>query len=496
MQIVNTATKLRHTLRPRTPRTPLAWYACGPTVYAPAHVGHARSAVSQDALRRTLAAEFGVRAELVQGVTDVDDKIVAAAAAAGTSVRDEASRWEGEWWAAMARLGVAAPTAVARVSEHGPAMDWLVAELLRKGVAREVPDGVRFDAAAYRAAGHEYPSVFREAAGGEGAKDFALWKTTPANAPVRMLSISIPLAMRLTVWKGSRESAFWWGRPGWHLECTAMAHAILQRPLDLHTGGVDLCFPHHENEVAQAHGAGLGSAAEPWCAAWAHYGHVRVKGQKMSKSLKNFTTVDEWLDAPGASPRLFRLFSLLHHYAAPLEMSVEEEVLREARALDARFQRAAATLALVPDVTRHAGTPWGDAERQLHHLGVAAEADWRARLASDFDTPRAISSMAKLASAAAAYSGGQWGLVATTRALVLDKLAVLGLDYTSPAPQAHGLARSVDALVDFRSRVREVARAEKNGALFQLCDDARDAAQDAGIALVDNGTDAGTWHTS
>jgi len=275
------------------------WYACGPTVYADAHVGHGRTYVALDMLRRLTEHLTATPVVFQMGITDVDDKIIAAAAAAKKDPASFARKYEARFMVDMGALGVRPPSLCTRVTDHIPQIISYIDTIIRHGLAYAAADGVYFDVAAM---GSRYGKLRPSAHHGELAppdsadglvsqtyehakrdrRDFALWK----------LSAPSSSTDRTAEW----DSPWGRGRPGWHIECSAMTHAALGQHLDFHAGGVDLAFPHHCNEIAQAEAhagtcAAVGQLAEPWVRHWLHTGHVHIDGRKMSKSLKNFITV-------------------------------------------------------------------------------------------------------------------------------------------------------------------------------------------------------------
>jgi cysteinyl-tRNA synthetase len=281
----------------------LKWYACGPTVYADAHVGHGRTYVALDMLRRLTEQLTATPVVFQMGITDVDDKILAAAAAEKTDPTSFARKYEARFMLDMAALGVRPPSLCTRVTDHIPQIITYIDTILRHGLAYAAVDGVYFDVAAM---GSRYGKLRPSAHHGELAppssadglvrqthghakrdrRDFALWK----------LSAPSSSTDRTAEW----DSPWGRGRPGWHIECSAMTHAALGQHLDFHAGGIDLAFPHHCNEIAQAEAHASSCAAvvepeEPWVRHWLHTGHVHIDGRKMSKSLKNFITVREML---------------------------------------------------------------------------------------------------------------------------------------------------------------------------------------------------------
>jgi cysteinyl-tRNA synthetase len=352
-------------------------YVCGPTVYGLPHIGHGRFALTWDVLRRWLHFD-GLEVTSVSNVTDVDDKIIARAAAEGRTEADVAAECEAQWWAAMDGLGVLRPSETPHATEFVAQMVDTIDELLAAGHAYRIDDGVYLDTATVEGygllAGQPLATLragARVAANEQKRSplDFALWKAAKAGEPR---------------W----DAPFGEGRPGWHTECVVMSLALLGDGFDLHTGGQDLRFPHHENERAQAVALGRSFSRH-----WAHNGMVNVEGVKMSKSLGNFTTLQDLLDRHDS--RAYRLLLLRAHYRAPLEVDPgtiadAERALARLDALARRFELAALDAASPPRRSEHPELDEFDAE-------VAAFGD---ALDDDLDTPRAVAHIFELASRA------------------------------------------------------------------------------------------------
>lgn len=276
------------------PERPLSIYACGPTVYDYAHVGNLRTFVTNDLLRRTLEY-LGQEVELVMNITDVDDKTIAGARAAGASLSDFTRRYENYFLADLEALNVKAPAAQPRATEHVPTMIALVAKLLANGRAYAAPDGIYFAISRFPSYGKlsgrtETDPTPNEA--GQDSRDFALWKFWKVEDGD-------------TAW----EAPFGKGRPGWHIECSAMIADLIGPTVDIHTGGTDLIFPHHENEIAQSESV----HAAPLAHHWLHGAFLLVEGQKMSKSLGNIFTLRD-LENHGFSSLDYRYWLLTAHY--------------------------------------------------------------------------------------------------------------------------------------------------------------------------------------
>ncbi len=289
-------------------------YVCGPTVYDEPHIGHARSAYVFDVLRRYL--EFkDYQVNFVRNVTDVDDKIIERAKQElgtgdiATKCRDVAERYLKSYHDTLARFGIKQPTTEPKATEHVvPEMTDLISRLLIQGVAYEGKDGVYFAVRKFEGYGKLSNRTLDELQAGarvepgEGKQDpldFALWKAAKPGEP-------------------SWPSPWGQGRPGWHIECSAMSTKYLGDTFDIHGGGVDLVFPHHENEIAQAQAAGKSFART-----WIHNGLLTVKGEKMSKSTGNYLTVEQVLKSY-PHPDYLKIFFLKTHYRSPVDYSAEK----------------------------------------------------------------------------------------------------------------------------------------------------------------------------
>jgi len=280
-------------------------YACGPTVYDLPHLGHGRYVLVWDVLRRHLIAS-GLNVRFVSNITDIDDHIIERAAEEGRTEPEVAAQYEGEWFSAMEKLSVLRPDAVPHATEFVGQMVELIERLIAVDVAYQTSDGVYLEVAHvadYGAlAGQPLESLRAGArieahAEKKSPLDFALWKAAKPGEPA---------------W----EASFGAGRPGWHTECVVMSLDLLGEGFDLHVGGQDLKFPHHENERAQAVALGRTFASH-----WGHSGWVMVGNEKMSKSLKNFTSLTDLLATSDA--RAYRLLCIQSHYRAPLEVTGE-----------------------------------------------------------------------------------------------------------------------------------------------------------------------------
>jgi len=312
--IYNSLSRKKEELIPLEPKE-IKMYVCGPTVYDQAHIGHARSAYIFDVIRRYLIYK-GYKVIFVRNVTDVDDKIIEKAREEykgedlNSAIQKVAKKYLDAYHEDMRQLGIlepdVEPKATEYVCESNPAMQRFIEELIKRGAAYVSGSDVYFDIKKAKGYGKlsnqatEKMETGARIAPGEKKKDpldFALWKSAKVNEP-------------------SWDSPWGKGRPGWHIECSVMSSDILGDEFDIHGGGIDLIFPHHENEIAQSEGAG-----KKFATIWIHHGLLTINGQKMSKSLGNFVTVKDFLER--YSSDVLKLFFLQTHYSQPIDFSWE-----------------------------------------------------------------------------------------------------------------------------------------------------------------------------
>jgi cysteinyl-tRNA synthetase len=419
LRLHNSLTRSRETFAPLDPAH-VRLYVCGPTVYDRPHVGNARPVVVYDTLVRLLRLIYP-RVTYVRNITDVDDKINARAAASGESIGMLTARTTAQYHADMAALGALPPDVEPRATDHIAEMIVLIERLIAAGHAYAAEGHVLFavpSLASYGALSGRSRDELIAGARIDVAPykrdpgDFVLWKPSPPGVPA---------------W----PSPWGEGRPGWHIECSAMAWRHLGESFDIHGGGNDLIFPHHENEVAQSTCAFPGSRFAKY---WLHNGMLRINGEKMSKSLGNFFTVAEVLEKwPG---EVIRLLLLHGHYRAPIEFS--EALLAECKGTLDRFYRA---------IERHEGASY---------TGIPAPV--MQALCDDLNTPLAISHMHALADAA--FAGD-----AEAGAALRAAGSVLGLLQQSPADWFRGGedATAIEAAIAERiaaRKARDFARAD------------------------------------
>jgi cysteinyl-tRNA synthetase len=317
LRIFNTLTRSITEFRPLDPAgKQVRMYCCGPTVYDFGHIGNFRTFVFADLVRRVL--EFnGYNVVQVMNITDVEDKIINRVRQTGATLRDYTRQYEDAFLEDMRTLRCLPPHHMPRATEHIQEIIELIGKLLARGIAYQAADGIYFSIEKYRAAGHRYGQLlnlnFEQMRPGarvasdeyskESVADFALWKARTSEDG----NVSWP-------------SPWGEGRPGWHIECSAMSMKLLGRTFDLHLGGEDLAFPHHEDEIAQSEGAD--TLGQPFVRYWLHGAHLLAEGKKMSKSLGNFFTLRDLLNK-GYNGREVRSLLLSGHYRETFNFTLE-----------------------------------------------------------------------------------------------------------------------------------------------------------------------------
>ena len=459
IRVYNTLTRRLEDFETREPGK-VGMYVCGPTVQSEPHVGHGRGAVAFDVIRRYLTWR-GYEVTYVRNITDIEDKIIAAAAETGESTESLAERMGARFADAYRGLGVLAPDHEPKASEHIEEIIDLTSRLIDRGLAYASDGDVYFRVSALESYGklsgarpEELRAGYRIEVGESKIDplDFALWKGAKPGEPY---------------W----ESPWGPGRPGWHIECSAMAGKYLGNGFDIHGGGSDLIFPHHENEIAQSEGA----SGEPLARYWLHNGMVNLGGEKMSKS--EGRVVDLATILSGRGGQAMRLLFLRAHYRSPIEYS--SELLDDAEEALSRLDRF-----------RERVAP-GDPDQ-------AALERFREIMDDDFSTPEAVSLMFDLVREGnrIADAGGD---AASLAGAVEEIVAVLGIFDALPAPDAipdvsavaerFGVTSSGAEAIEDLIEMRRVARAERR---FEEADAIRTALEGAGVQLED-GPDGTRW---
>lgn len=434
IQLHNTLTRRKERFEPVDPAR-VTMYVCGPTVWNRAHIGNARPAVVFDVLARLLRHAYGEDALVyARNVTDVDDKIADAAAREGVPIGVVTERYERHYLEDMGALGVQAPTIAPHATDHIPQMIALIERLIAAGAAYAAEGHVLFHVPAYPDYGRLSGRSLDEMIAGARVEvapykrdpaDFVLWKPSDADQP-------------------GWDSPWGRGRPGWHIECSAMIEAHLGATIDIHAGGLDLIFPHHENEIAQstcAHGG------VPLARYWLHNGFLSVDAEKMSKSIGNVLLVSDLLEQ-GVKGEVMRLALLSAHYRQPLDWS------------DALLEQARRTL-----------DRWYGLLRGATVEATAPSEELLEALADDLNTPRAMAVLAQLA------NDRDLGKLKASARL----LGLLEADPDAWFQEAGGTgldAATIEAMIAARAAARKARD-------FAEADRIRKALADAGITLED-----------
>lgn len=456
LRIYNTLSRALESFSPIEPGH-VRMYVCGMTVYDLCHLGHARSMVAFDVVQRWLRAS-GYRVTYVRNITDIDDKIIRRAVENGETIRSLTDRMIDALHQDADALGIERPTMEPRATEYVPQMLSMIGMLQTKGLAYQAGNGdVNYAVRKFPGYGKLSGKSLDELNAGERVAvadgkhdplDFVLWKSAKAEEPVDVK------------W----QSPFGEGRPGWHIECSAMGCELLGESFDIHGGGADLQFPHHENEIAQSEGA----TGKPFAATWMHNGFINVDNEKMSKSLGNFFTIRDVLKEYDAET--VRFFVVRSHYRSPLNYSNVH--LDDARSALKRLYTALSLVA-ADEVQVDWSNPYA--------------ARFKAAMDEDFGTPEAVAVLFELA---AEVNRSKSPAVA---GLLKALGASLGLLQDDPQKFLQAGTAGVDAAaVEAQIAARAAAKADKNWA---EADRIRKELLEQGIVLKDSASGT-TWEAA
>ena len=454
MQIYNSKNRRKEELVPIHPGE-IRMYACGPTVYDYFHIGNARPFIVFDVLRRYLEHR-GYKVIFVQNFTDIDDKMIKRANEEGITVKELGDRFIEEYYKDAGALGIRPATVHPRATEHIPQIISLVQRLIEKGLAYTVNGDVYFDTSAFPAYGSLSGQNLEDLEAGSRVKideekknpaDFAVWKAQKPGEPA---------------W----ESPWGLGRPGWHIECSAMSMTYLGETFDIHGGGKDLLFPHHENEVAQSEGA----TGKPYVHYWMHNGFININNEKMSKSLGNFFTVRDILKE--YDPEDIRMFMLSAQYRSPINFS--REMIAQAHSSLSRLYTAKDQLCYLLKFAKE--KPLSESEMDFIDRVKASMKKFDAAMDDDLNTADAMGAIFELVRDANQSLSSENSIEAVRTALdaLLEMCDVLGL-----------LMKKADVLpenIQVLASERETARKEKN---WKRSDELRDQLKELGYAVED-----------
>lgn len=467
LKVFNTLTKKKEEFVPLEPGK-VKMYVCGVTPYNHPHIGNARPFVTWDVFRRYLEHR-GYQVTHIQNFTDVDDKIIHTANTEGVSWDTVANRYIASYFEVMDKLNIRRADMYPRVSDHIRQILDMVAKLLNDGFAYEVNGDVYFSVEKFPSYGKLSGRELEDMQAGARVEvderkrhpmDFALWKSAKPGEP-------------------SWDSPWGKGRPGWHIECSAMSCHYLGESFDFHGGGSDLIFPHHENEIAQSEAF---THHEPFVRYWLHNGFITVNEEKMSKSLGNFFLVKDILEH--FAPDVLRFFILATHYRSPLDFS-DERLTEASRSLE-RLKTVIETLGYLTSAESGAAS---EASNQLLQAAAQAKEDFYAAMDDDFNTALAVSVMFGLAKEinifhSAVVSGkaaAEAQAIAAAKEVYLLMGDILGV-FCEPVAPDSGSDQMISHLVDLIIDLRQQARQKKDWA---VADQIRDRLGEIGIVLED-----------
>ncbi len=464
--VYNTLSGKKEPFQPLHPNR-VRMYVCGLTVYDAVHIGHARTYVAFDVIKRYL--EFkGFEVVYVQNITDVDDKLIQRSEEMGAPMKEIAEENIRKMFIDFDRLGIHRATHYPRASKYIDQMQEVIAKLIEKGKAYTTDGDVFFDVESFPEYGklsHQKldklkAGVRKEVAEGKRSpQDFALWKANKG--------------------EDVKWSSPWGeGRPGWHIECSTMSQAIFSDTIDIHGGGRDLIFPHHENEIAQSEAL----LEKPFVKYWIHTGFLNVKGDKMSKSLHNFITVEDYLKKHSAEA--FRLMVLTHHYRTPIDFSYEK--INESEKTLRRFNRIIRQIQSVLDDKTLEETPKLSAlDKQIKTVVLRDQKQFFKFLDEDFNTPAALSALFDVLKQAEVYLRTPEKTNKTILKLILrffeDVYQIFGVfSGTSYDIETESLLPGLlKVIIDLRNKARD----SKD---WKTADKIRDELRNLGIELQDN----------
>ena len=486
------------------------WYMCGPTVYDSAHLGHARTYLTFDIIRRILINYFHYDVNLCMNITDIDDKIIKRSNEEKKNFAEFAKYWEDSFFKDMRALNVMYPNYITRVSEYIPEIISFIEEIIKKGYAYEKNGSVYFDIEAYKNGGHMYAKLvpqdknqnleeLQEAEGvlstdntidKKNKGDFALWKTSKKDEPF---------------W----DSPWGKGRPGWHIECSVMSSSIFGKKLDIHSGGIDLKFPHHDNEIAQTEAH---DDSQQWINYFLHTGHLKIEGLKMSKSLKNFKKITDFINL--YTPNAFRLYFCNSKWDS--DMDFTENGLSMASANDKKITEFFQNIKVwIRENDLKRDLKFNEEDNKLNNFFEEVKKNVHSSFCDNFNTPGVVSNILELIRNTYEYQEKssksknlKLHLIYSVAKFVSDILKCLGLVYNTDFVDYFRLSENdagknaeeiispfMDIITKFRHEVKNAIVVEKDEKkILKLCDQLRDETlPELGVRIEDKGNEGSIW---
>ena len=480
------------------------WYMCGPTVYDAAHLGHARTYLTFDIIRRILSNYFHYDVNLCMNITDIDDKIIQRANQLKQNFAEFSKYWEDQFFKDMRSLNIMYPNYITRVSEYIPEIIKFIEVIIQKGYGYENNGSVYFDIEQYKKGNHMYAKLvpqdknqnLEELQEAEGALsknntedkknkgDFALWKKSKKDEPF---------------W----DSPWGQGRPGWHIECSVMSSSVFGDSLDIHSGGIDLKFPHHDNEIAQTEAH---DESKQWINYFLHTGHLKIEGLKMSKSLKNFKKITDFINL--YTPNAFRLYFCNCKW--DMDMDFTENGLSMASANDKKiteFFQNIKVMARENDLKKD--LKYDEEDSNLNNFFLSSKKNIHQFFCDNFNTPGVISTILDLIKKVYEYQDKcntkksiKLHLIYGIAKYISDILKCLGLIYNTDFVDYFRISENngnkneeeiltpfMDIITNFRAEVKNTCITEKDTKkVLTLCDKLRDEIlPNAGIRIEDKG---------
>lgn len=471
IHIYDTMTRRKRPFKPINPPK-VTMYVCGPTVYGDPHIGNLRSFTSGDLIRRYLEYR-GYQVKYVMNITDIDDKTIRDSGEAGKTLKEFTENYTGVFFRGLDLLNIKRATAHPRATVYVPEMIEFIESLEEMGYAYETEDGVYFDIDKFEDYGklsgmditrtEQTTRVASDEYDKENAQDFALWKKSTQEELDRDIYF---------------ESPWGPGRPGWHIECSVMSKELLGDTIDIHAGGEDLAFPHHENEVAQSEAL----TGKTFVHYWVHMRHLMIDGGKMSKSLGNYVSFDDVLAKH--SPDAFRYFYISTHYRRPLNFTWSAM-----ESAENTVNRLENTLDLIDNAINGPDNnlDYGEREKKLIKTVRTEKQSFIDAMDDDFNTPVALGHLHAVAGAINEYvqEPTNKGVLTEAAETYRELLHVLGLFEKRSTSSDELTEKLLQFITDLRNQQRE----KKN---YELADKIRDGLKQIGIEIQDT-SDGTTW---
>jgi len=454
------------------------WYSCGPTVYNDSHIGHARNYIVNDIIRRILLY-YGYKVKLVMNITDIDDKIINKSKEIyndGKEFLKISTKYEKSFFDDMDKLNIMRPDIITRATQYIEEIINYISNIQKNGFAYESNNSVYFDSQKYY---ESFKDNFNlnlnkesfdqdKISEKKNPQDFVLWKKSKDGEPF---------------W----ESPWGEGRPGWHIECTSMASDIFGNTFDLHSGGCDLKFPHHENEIKQANAH---NNKNKWVNFFIHVGHLNIEGLKMSKSLKNFITIKEILEKYNSNQ--LRLLFLMHKYNHTMDYS--EDRLKQTNDILKNYTNFISNITILTENNNKYLQDDFDIIDEIDNIKEKIDFNFK----DDFNTPEVINNLNDMIKKINKYilskNGYKISIIKQSSDYLQKILNVMGINFNTSNNQNKITDKLLDIICNFRDDIKEYAFKNKQYELLKMTDKIRDYdLPNLNIIIEDKGKDKSIW---